>query len=208
MILPRNDDALELMIAARGTLERQGYVLAEANDDVLGAMLDKERTYAAARAAGVAVPTTVTLHEDADIDLAVEQVSFPCAVKPLQSHRFAHHFGLSKKVFLVSDAAELRDSVTRLREFGVSAMATEIVPGPDDGFASFYSYLDENGEPLFRLTKRKLRQYPITSGSARSISPIGIPRSPRSGCAFSRAPGSGASPVSSSSAIRATAAWC
>jgi predicted ATP-grasp superfamily ATP-dependent carboligase len=42
-------------------------------------------------------------------------------------------------------------------------IATEIVPGPDR-FCSYYSYIDERGEPLFHYTKQKLRQYPVRFG--------------------------------------------
>jgi D-aspartate ligase len=44
-------------------------------------------------------------------------------------------------------------------------IATEIIPGADDQFFSYYSYIDEQGEPLLHVTKRKLRQYPIWFGS-------------------------------------------
>ena len=44
-------------------------------------------------------------------------------------------------------------------------MVTEIVPGPDEGFCSYYTYLDEHGDPLLEVTKRKLRQFPPGFGA-------------------------------------------
>jgi predicted ATP-grasp superfamily ATP-dependent carboligase len=44
VLLPCADEGLELVVRHRTTLEDLGYVLIEANDDVLAAMLDKERT--------------------------------------------------------------------------------------------------------------------------------------------------------------------
>jgi D-aspartate ligase len=164
VVLACNDDALELTAAARADLELLGYVPAEADDGALAAMLDKERTYELGRANRVAVPATVALEGEADLEPAGETVGFPCAVKPLHSHRFAHHVGISTKVLRARDPAELRDAFSRFRELGVDALVTEIVAGADDRFASFYSYLDERGQPLFHCTKRKLRQYPIHFG--------------------------------------------
>ena len=43
-------------------------------------------------------------------------------------------------------------------------LVTEFIPGPDDQFSSYYSFLDEEGSPLFHFTKRKLRQFPPRFG--------------------------------------------
>jgi len=164
VVLACNDDALELTITARAELERLGYVLIEADDEAVAAVLDKQRGYEIARAAGIAAPETVTIEREGDLERAAERLGFPCAVKPLHSHRFAQHVGLSTKVVLAADDADLREAWMRFEALGVDALVTEIIPGGDDRFASFYTYLDERGTPLFRLTKRKLRQYPIHFG--------------------------------------------
>jgi predicted ATP-grasp superfamily ATP-dependent carboligase len=46
----------------------------------------------------------------------------------------------------------------------VGVVVTEIVPGPEDAFCSYYTYMVD-GEPLFHFTKRKLRQYPVRWGT-------------------------------------------
>jgi D-aspartate ligase len=47
---------------------------------------------------------------------------------------------------------------------GHPMLVTEYVPGPDDQYRSYYTYLDHEGEPLVHFTKRKLRQYPTHFG--------------------------------------------
>jgi len=42
----------------------------------------------------------------------------------------------------------------------------EMIPGPDDRLCSYYTYLDENGDPRFEFTKRIVRRYPVNMGSA------------------------------------------
>lgn len=161
VVMPCNDDALELIIDHRTTIERLGYRPIETDDEVARAMLDKAQTYELAQAIGIPVPRTVTLDADADVATAAAEIGFPCALKPRLSHRFAHHFGMSKKVLLAEDEGEFARAFARLRELDVAVLATEIVPGRDDAsFCSYYTYIDERGEPLFHMTKRKLRQAP------------------------------------------------
>jgi predicted ATP-grasp superfamily ATP-dependent carboligase len=92
------------------------------------------------------------------------ELDFPCALKPLAAHRFALHFGVGAKLFVVERREELRAVLERARALDLEMMVTDIVPGPDHQHFSYYSYLDERGEPLFHFTKRKLRQYPTQFG--------------------------------------------
>jgi predicted ATP-grasp superfamily ATP-dependent carboligase len=40
----------------------------------------------------------------------------------------------------------------------------EVIPGSDDLLCSYYTYLDESGEPQFDFTKRIIRRYPEHEG--------------------------------------------
>jgi D-aspartate ligase len=164
VIIPCDDGGLELVARHRARLVAAGYLAVEANDEIVLAVLDKERTYELADGAGVLRPRTVTLRTEEDVDRAVRKIGFPCALKPLHSHLFARHFGTNKKVWIVGTEDEFRATLRRMIALGLEMLATEIVPGPDTAFVSYYSYLDERGEPLFEFTKRKLRQYPIGFG--------------------------------------------
>lgn len=164
VVLPCNDDGLELVVDNREALEGLGYVLIEADDVVLRGMLNKHQTYELARTAGIPTPRTVTLRREEDLAAASRELGFPCALKSIYSHRFAERYGLTRKVLFARDEEQLRGAFAELSALGISALATEIVPGADDRHCSYYSYLDERGEPLLHLTKRKLRQYPPRFG--------------------------------------------
>jgi D-aspartate ligase len=164
VVLPCNDDALEFVARNRGALERLGLRPMEAGDDGVLAMLDKDRTYAIAGEAGVPAPRTIVVRSGDELRAAVDELGWPAALKPLQSHLFAHHYGLTRKVLLADDADGLVRAFEQAAALGVPMGVTEIVPGGDDAFYSYYSYLDEHGEPLLHVTKRKLRQYPPRFG--------------------------------------------
>ncbi len=82
----------------------------------------------------------------------------------MHSHAFARHFA-GMKAFRVHNDDDMRAALSRTVAFGIEMIVTEIIPGDDDQFFSYYSYIDEEGEPLLHATKRKLRQYPIWFGS-------------------------------------------
>lgn len=164
VVLPCEDEGLELVARNRETLLELGLVPFEADDEVLLAMLNKQETRRLASEIGIEVPLSFTVHTQDDIADALARISYPCALKPVSSHEFARHFpGL--KAFVVNTDDELLGAFSRTASAGVEMMVTEIIPGADDQFCSYYSYLDQDGEPLLHCTKRKLRQYPIWFGS-------------------------------------------
>lgn len=164
VILPCSDEALELIARNRPRLLELGYAPMEANDEALLAMLDKGRSYELARRIGVDAPRTANVLSGEEVIAAAEEIGYPCALKPLHSHHFARRFGLRKKAFVVEDRAQLMAAFGNVEGSAIELMVTEIIPGPDDAFASYYGYLDEAGQPLLHLTKRKLRQWPPRFG--------------------------------------------
>jgi D-aspartate ligase len=163
VVLPCEDDGLELVARNRSALLERGLVPIEADDEVLLAMLDKERTYALAEAAGIAVPRTATVGDRNGLVATAEEIGYPCALKPLHTHVFRRHF--RAKGFVAHSQNDLEALYERTRAHGVEVMITELIPGPDDRYWSFYTYIDREGEPLLVFTNRKLRQYPVKYGS-------------------------------------------
>ena len=169
VIIPCSDEEVELLARHRSTLESD-YLIPEANDEVLLAMLDKAETYPLAKKAGIPVPETWFLESREQIEAVMSELPFPCALKPRYSHEFRGHVFL-KKLFLINDEAELLREFDRIHELGsqynfrADLIITEIIPGNEDQYQSYFTFIDESGAPLFRYTKRKLRQYPTDFGN-------------------------------------------
>jgi D-aspartate ligase len=162
VVLACSDAALEFVAQHRPWLVENSYLPVEANDAITLAMLDKASTYELARDAGFDVPRTAAVADAADLDAAVDGIGFPCALKPRSSHRYYEVFG--GKAIVVRSPEELRQVFDPIDAAGLEVLVSEIVLGVDDSCCSYYSYLDERGEPLLHFTKRKLRQYPIGFG--------------------------------------------
>lgn len=164
VVLPCSDDGLELVARNRRLLTDLGYVPVEAHDAGILAMLDKRETYRRAQRADVPAPATAVVSSAAESSSGLARVPPPWALKPVHSHEFAHHFGLRKKAFIVRNREQLEEALEPTLALGVPMILTEIIPGPDHAFESYYTYLDPHGEPLFEFTKRKLRQFPTGFG--------------------------------------------
>lgn len=187
VVLPCCDEGIELIARSREELEAHGHRAVEADDAALLNMLDKARSYELARAAGVAAPRTVTvtaLTELAELDFA-----FPCGIKPLHSHLFAQRFNTAAKGVVVASVEDARRVLEPILDEGLSMLLTEVIPGPDDQFRSYYTYLDERGEPLLHFTKRKLRQHPTHFGLGSYHLTEWNPEVAELGLAFARAAG-------------------
>jgi len=164
LVLPCCDDGVELVARHRERLAGS-FVLAEANDEIALAMLDKVATYALAARVAVPAPRIWEITTRAQLEAALPDMSFPCALKPRDSHLFQRHFS-AQKLFVAKDGDELLATFDRLASLRLRFLATELIPGDDDQFWTYLTYLDEAGRPLLHFTKRKLRQYPIHFGVA------------------------------------------
>ncbi len=164
VVLPCCDDGVELVARNRERLAGS-FVLAEANDEMALAMLDKVATYGLAAKVGVAAPRVWEVTTRDELEAALPQMPFPCALKPRDSHLFQRHFA-AQKLFVAKDRDELLAIFDRLASLQLRFLATELIPGGDDQFWTYLTYLDEAGRPLLHFTKRKLRQYPIHFGVA------------------------------------------
>lgn len=160
VVLPASDDGVELVARHRADLVAHGHHPVEGSDEVLLAMLNKVQTYDLARRHGIAAPRIVRLVDEQGLDTALEQLDFPCVLKPDQSHLFARRGGGGAKVLVVNDAFQLRREFARFSALGVEMFVTEVIYGQTDEFVSYYGYLDEDGETLVSFTKRKIRQCP------------------------------------------------
>ena len=164
VVLACGDEGLELIARHRAELIELGYIPMEADDRVLLAMLDKKRTDALAREHGIPAPPVLALRDQADVDAVSGEISYPCVLKPVHSHVFART-KLGTKVLIADSPAALQAEFERMSALGVELLVVEVVTGPDDEYVSYYSYLDEHGEPLLHFTKRKIRQHPNRFGT-------------------------------------------
>lgn len=160
VVLAGSDDGLELIARHGDELAGRGLRPMESDGEVLLAMLDKQRTYEIAEAHGIGIPRTIRLRSVADAEEVAGELSYPCLLKPNHAHLFRLRTNSDAKVLTIGGPAELRTAFERLQDIEVEMLVTEVICGPSDEFVSYFGYLDEEGVPLVRFTKCKIRQYP------------------------------------------------
>lgn len=164
VVVPCSDNGVELLATRRQAVAARGHLPAEGDDAFLLAVLDKQRTYRLADAAGVPRPATREVDQLDGARAAAAELGYPCGVKPRVSHEFAR-LGTGLKGAVLRDDRHLVATLTPLLDAGARLILTEVVPGPDDAFCSYYGYVDAEGRELLHYTKRKLRQYPVRFGT-------------------------------------------
>ncbi len=163
VLLAASDDGIEVVLENREELAER-FRLDLCNPQAQRRMLDKRLTYEAAREAGVAAPRFWVVSSGEDLERLRDELVFPLLVKPRLSHLFQQRF--RGKFFEARKPSELAEALAVVERAGVSTILVEKVPGPDHELCSYYTYLDEQGDPLCHFTKRIIRRQPPNMGLA------------------------------------------
>ena len=162
VLLAGSDPELEAIARNRDLLAHK-FRLDLSNPDAQLKMLDKLATYHAARDAGVVTPRFWEIRSEDDLHRMRDELVYPLILKPKLSHVFQRAF--QAKFIVADDFQKLLDGFRVVDETeGMEILLVEHIPGPDSKLASYYTYLDEEGNNLFDFTKRVIRRYPKNMG--------------------------------------------
>jgi D-aspartate ligase len=163
IVLACSDAGIRVILRNREALLRR-FRLDESNPAAQIAMLDKITTYQNAIAAGVPTPKFWLMQNREQALALKDQLLFPLIVKPSMSHVFEEKFG--RKFLFASNFEQVLEGIDATTAAGVEVLLMEWIPGPDSRLCSYFTYLDENGQPLFHFTKRVIRRFPTGMGGA------------------------------------------
>jgi predicted ATP-grasp superfamily ATP-dependent carboligase len=160
VLLPCNDEAVSIVVNNHAALSRK-FLLEETDPATRRELLDKLVTYQHARNAGIPTVCYARVRTRDQLDQAASVLRFPLIMKPLYS---PDRLLLKFKAALIADSDELIRRFSAAAEVGVGVVLMEYIPGGDDRLCSYYTYLDDRGDPLVHFTKRVKRRYPLESG--------------------------------------------
>jgi predicted ATP-grasp superfamily ATP-dependent carboligase len=166
VVIPCDDEPLQMLAENRSRIVEWGYRPIDTDDEVVLAMLDKDRTYEIAEGLGVAIPRRQLVRTAEEAEAAAAEIGFPCAVKPLVSHEWARQFPLHTKALKVSNPDELREVCASFASLDAQVMLTQFIPGHDNLCWAYLAYLTKDGKPLMEATKQRIRQYLPGFGSS------------------------------------------
>lgn len=164
VLIPCQDKSVLVLSLHRQTLDPL-FAIALPENQTIETLMDKTSFLEHATRIGLSVPSYVVLESSDDVRRAVEQLTFPCILKPsIRSATWDRNTKL--KVFVATSPAELVDLYDRCRHWADVLVAQTWIPGDDSALYSFNGYFDADGRPLATFIARKLRQWPPGSGSS------------------------------------------
>ena len=171
LLIPTDDYSLTTLSAHKQQLKTK-YVVAADDWERVSECINKQHTYARAKALGIPCPVTLLVRSREDLQTCVDGLHFPCLLKPTQGHRFQDVFGV--KMFKAENSDQLAAAYARAQAAGIETMLQEIIPGPDAEGVNYNSYFVD-GKPIAEFTAKKVRLEPPFFGSPRVIVSKSIP---------------------------------
>ncbi len=163
VVLPATDPGSELLVHAAEGLP-SNLRLFEHPGSAHMSLMDKALAGEIATRAGVPVPWTRPVNDEAELARAGDQAPWPCVVKPILSHQWRERYG-QERAFLVRGAEE---AMARLRQpiaDGVAMLLMQYVPGGEDHLEEATVVRLADGSYPVNWGFRKLRQYPPGFGA-------------------------------------------
>ncbi len=140
---------------------------------VIEKITSKEGFYEMALQHQLPVPRTISASSLEDVQKAVDQLEFPCAIKPYYSHvwrtpEFRSRFG-RMQIVKVDTPEDLIEKYKVFAEYDPHMVIQEFIQGSDDCEYSLHTYTSRDGNTMIHFLAHKIRLEPIHHGSAAFI---------------------------------------
>lgn len=155
------DDATLVAASRRKAQLSEHHTVACADWDTVRRLIDKKYTYELAESLGVPSPRTLVPHDMVEAEEYADSASYPCLVKPCQSHRYFELF--RRKLLKVADAGALLSAVREAHDAGLEVMLQEYIVGRDADGVNYNTY-SCNGQVKVEFTAEKVRMSPPEFG--------------------------------------------
>ncbi|NNK85687.1 MAG: hypothetical protein HKO91_09070 [Desulfobacterales bacterium] len=161
-LLACSDSGIEFLIKNRNELKKN-YVVDIMMPKAQKILLNKKLTYRSATQIGVPTPQYWEFKTRNEALNLIPKLTYPVLIKPEYTHLFYEKFG--RKYLVAQNANELETHLHFFDKCNEKGILLEYIPGPDSLLCSYYTYIDNSGNPLFDFTKRIIRRYPNNMGN-------------------------------------------
>lgn len=164
VLYPCTDLSVLLISRFRDALA-SAYHIALPEHFVVEMLTDKVRFFEFAQREGLPVPATHVLRSRADLETAIDRVTFPCLLKP-PVKTAAWTSCMPTKVCKAQTAADLVAIYDRCHATSETLLLQEWIEGADAQLYSCNCYFNARSEPVVTFVARKLRQWPPETGTS------------------------------------------
>lgn len=123
------------------------------------ALSSKHSMYELCLEHGVSTPRTVFPASVAEAVSLLGDLTLPVVLKPVDGSIVPASVGVTATI-----AASRDEALAVVRRLPGNVLIQEYIPGGSESVWMFNGYFDENGDCLFGITGRKLRQHPVSGG--------------------------------------------
>lgn len=164
VLVPCTDAAVLAISAGRDRLAEAFRFVLPDHEDVVR-LMDKVGFAEHALRAGLAIPPTAVLRSRADAEGAAATLAFPAVLKPgLKGPAWLA--ATRAKAIQVDSADELLARYDEVGGWADVLIAQSWVPGPESSLYSVNAYYDREAEQRVSFVARKLRQWPLDTGTS------------------------------------------
>lgn len=164
VLVPCTDAAVLAISAGRDRLAEAFRFVLPDHEDVVR-LMDKVGFAEHALRAGLAIPPTAVLRSRADAEGAAATLAFPAVLKPGIKGP-AWLAATRAKAIQVNSADELLARYDEVGGWADVLIAQSWVPGPESSLYSVNAYYDREAEQRVSFVARKLRQWPLDTGTS------------------------------------------
>ncbi|NQX88248.1 MAG: ATP-grasp domain-containing protein [Halioglobus sp.] len=167
IVIPTNDHYVEFIIDKYIDLSDHFHI-SKSYADLAGKLLDKLAFHSLCIQHGVDAPRVWRLTDPAGLNVILDDITFPCIVKPCFIH-IARPYMQGKKVFIAANHQQLQRIVENLPVETGRWLVQEIIPGEESRITLLAGYAGKSASANEMFTARKLRQFPPGFGSASCV---------------------------------------
>jgi len=163
-LLPTSDPQVHLISENREVLTPY-YYMAFPSKDVVELLLHKDRFSVYAQENNLPIPKTLNVQRESSLKEVIEDISFPCVLKPFdKTPEWGKHFS-DDKILLVDTRKKLAALLPEILRWIDRLLVQEWIEGEDKDVYFCLMYFDENSKPKATFGGRKLRQWPPYTGN-------------------------------------------
>jgi D-aspartate ligase len=178
VLIPSSDQFVSAIATHANTLAEH-YVLSP-GVRLQSLLATKETQYALAAEHDMPLPSTKLVHSEEDVQHFAREARFPCLLKPLHFREWqsfpADHPLSHKKVAIAQTPESLLAAWRLAATVNSSAIAQEIIEGPDTAKRVYVACYDRGGRRIANAMFRELRCDPVCFGTATVSEPVVDPK--------------------------------
>ncbi len=161
VVFVTSDTIAKIIDENKADLEKY-YILSKINDQksVLSDLLDKSKSNKLAQEVGLKVPNSIILQLNRSYKGLINNVEYPCIVKPLASFE-----GQKSDIKIIENENQLKMYLEFLKNSYHRVLVQKYIDGKDSKMVGIIGFVKQSGEVIISGIMDKKREYPLNTGS-------------------------------------------